>query len=74
MKPKIGGIVLIAIGVLMLVMTGFNYMTTEKVVDIGPIEIQKEKSHAVEWPPIIGVLLIVGGVALVVIRGKKASQ
>ncbi len=74
MKPKIGGIVLIAIGILMLVMTGFNYMTTEKVVDIGPVEIQKEKSHSVEWPPIIGVLLIVGGGALLVLRGKKASQ
>jgi hypothetical protein len=29
--------------------TGFNYVTTEKVVDIGPIEINKQQSHPVQW-------------------------
>jgi LPXTG-motif cell wall-anchored protein len=41
-------------------------VTTEKVVDIGPIEINKQQSHPVQWSPILGVVLIMGGVVLVV--------
>jgi hypothetical protein len=37
-------------------------VTTEKVVDIGPIEINKQQSHPVQWSPILGVVLIMGGV------------
>ncbi len=64
------GIVLIAIGLLMIIYTGFNYMTNEKVVDLGPIEINAEKSHTVQWPPIVGVVLIVGGIAVIVLDKK----
>ena len=71
MKSKTIGIVLVIIGIIMLAYTGFNYVTTEKIVDIGPIEINKEKNHFVQWPPIVGVLLIVGG-AMVFVRDKNA--
>ena len=64
------GIVLIAIGLLLIVYTGFNYMTNEKVVDLGPIEINAEKSHTVQWPPIVGVILTVGGIAVIVLDKK----
>ncbi|HZL08666.1 MAG TPA: hypothetical protein VFC65_01605 [Prolixibacteraceae bacterium] len=70
MKIKPIGIVLIAIGIMMIVYTGFNYITTEKVVDIGPIEINAEKNHPVQWSPIVGVILLVGGIVVVAV-GKK---
>jgi len=70
MKKTIG-IVLIVIGVIMMVYTGFNYVTKEKVVDLGPIEINAEKSHSVQWPPVIGLVLIVGGILVVVLEKKK---
>ena len=54
----------------MMAYTGFNYVTTEKVVDIGPIEINKEKNHHVQWPPIIGTVLIVGGIVIIVLDKK----
>jgi uncharacterized membrane protein YidH (DUF202 family) len=65
------GIVLIVIGIIMLVYTGFNYVTKEKVVDIGPIEINKEKSHRVNWPPFVGLVLIVGGVIIIALDKKR---
>lgn len=65
------GIVLVVIGIIMMVYTGFNYVTTEKVVDLGPIEINAEKSHNVQWPPIVGVVLIVGGAVIIVLDKKK---
>lgn len=65
------GIVLIAVGILMLAYTGFKYSTKEKVVDLGSIEISAEKSHTVQWPPIAGVVLIIGGIVVLVLDKKK---
>ncbi len=73
MKTKTSGIILIIIGIVMMVYTGFNYYTTEKVVDLGPIQINKEKNHPVQWSPIIGGLLLVGGILLVV-TDKRVSN
>ena len=56
----------------MLIYTGFNYVTKEKVVDIGPIEINAEKNHTVKWPPIVGLVLIVGGIAIIALDRKKS--
>jgi uncharacterized membrane protein YidH (DUF202 family) len=72
MPQKTLGIVLIAIGLIMIIYTGFNYVTTEKVVDVGPIHINAEKNHPVQWSPIVGVVLLVGGV-MVVVTGKGKS-
>jgi hypothetical protein len=71
MNTKTLGIVTIIIGAIMIFYTGFNYVTKEKVVDIGPIEINKQESHPVQWSPIIGVILVIGGVVLVVTDKKK---
>lgn len=69
MKPL--GISLLIIGLLMIAYTGFNYVTTDKVVDLGPIEINKETNHPVQWSPIIGVVLLVGGIVIIAIDKKK---
>ena len=66
------GIVLIVIGIAMLAYTGFNYVTTEKVVDLGPIEINAEKNHTVKWPPVVGLVLVVGGIAVIALDRKRS--
>jgi uncharacterized membrane protein YidH (DUF202 family) len=70
MPKRTLGIALIIIGVIMIIYTGFNYVTTEKVVDLGPLKINAEKNHPVQWSPIVGVVLLVGGV-IVMVTGKK---
>jgi drug/metabolite transporter (DMT)-like permease len=70
---KIAGIILIVIGVIMIIYTGFNYKTTEKVVDIGPIKINQEKSHPVQWSPVIGVVVLIGGIVLLVMDKKERT-
>jgi drug/metabolite transporter (DMT)-like permease len=71
MKSKPIGIILIVLGILMLLYNSFNFTTTEKVVDIGPIQVNKEVNHPVAWSPIIGIVLAVGGVVLLVVGNKK---
>ncbi len=70
---KIAGIVLLAIGILMIIYTGFNYFTKETLVDIGPIEITRQKKNIVQWPPVVGAVLLVGGIILL-FMSKKGSR
>ncbi len=69
---KIIGIVLIVAGIIMLVMKGFNYTREEKVVDIGPVEINKKENKRVEWPMYAGGIALVAGIIMVVMDKKKA--
>jgi hypothetical protein len=64
------GIILIIVGSLMMAITGFNYITKEKVVDLGPLEINKEESHPVQWSPIIGGILFIGGIIALAVKKK----
>ena len=72
MTSRTTGIALVVIGLLMIAYTGFNYVTTKKVIDAGPIEIDKKENHPVQWSPIVGVVLLVGGI-VVLARGKKVA-
>lgn len=65
------GIVLIILGAIMMGITGFNMVTKKKVADIGPIEINKTENHPVNWSPILGVGLLIGGIAVVATAKKN---
>lgn len=73
MKTKTIGFILIILGIIMMVYTGFNYVTTEKIVDLGPIQINQEKNHKVKWPSILGGVLLAGGIAIIVLDKKKSA-
>ena len=72
MKAVTLGYALIVIGIMMVVYTGINFITTEKVVEIGPINIDRQENHPIQWSPIVGVILFVGGIGLIV-RNKKIT-
>jgi uncharacterized membrane protein YidH (DUF202 family) len=68
---KLLAVILIVIGVLALAYGGFNFTTKEKVAEIGPLKIEKDKTHSVPLSPVLGVVALVGGVALLVV-GRRA--
>lgn len=70
MNTKILSIIILVIGVLMMMYTGFTYFTTENVVNIGSLHINKQKSHFISWPPIVGLLLFLCGILMFVNRKK----
>ena len=65
------GIILIVIGIIALAYQGITYTTREKVVDIGPIQINADKTETIPLPPILGGIALVGGIVLLVAGGKK---
>lgn len=57
------GIILVIVGILMIIFTRVDFTTKEKVIDAGPIEVNKEEHHSVDWPTYAGVgFLVIGGI------------
>ncbi len=68
---KAAGWVLIAVGIVMILIKGFSVPVQKKVVDVGPIEINKTENKWIGWPTYAGALLAVIGAVLVVADRKK---
>ena len=65
------GVILIVIGAVMLIWTGFTYTKKEKIVDAGPIQISADRQKTVNWPPYLGGILLVGGIVIVATAKKS---
>lgn len=65
------GIAIILIGLVLTIVTAFTFFTKEKVVDLGSVEITRNKPHNLQWSPLIGIAVMgVGGVVLL-LSSKK---
>ena len=74
MRSRPLGAILIILGIVMMAYTGFNFVTREKVVDIGPLEIEKKQNNPVRWSPIVGLVLLIGGVVVLVSSKSTANS
>ena len=70
-RMKVLGIVLIVVGLAALAFGGISWTKREKVLDIGPIQAETQKKETLPLPPLFGVLAVAGGIALVVVGGKR---
>lgn len=68
---KKAGIIIMVIGLLVSIFTGFNFVTKEKVVDIGTLEITSDKNHGLTWSPIIGLVAIAVGAGIYFLGAKR---
>lgn len=60
---KTTGIIVFVIGLVLTIFTTFQFYTKEKVVDLGIVEVTREKPHTFNWSPFVGVTLMgIGGV------------
>ena len=72
MKPTFFiGIALIVLGVIALAYGGITYTKREKVIDLGPIQASADREKTFPLPPVVGVISLVGGIALVAMGGKS---
>jgi hypothetical protein len=68
---KMIGILLIVLGVAALAYQGFTYTTRETVIDIGPIKATADRTKTVPLPPLVGIAVLAGGIALLVVGSRK---
>ncbi|GAO42434.1 hypothetical protein [Flavihumibacter petaseus] len=65
------GIILIVAGIAMLLFRGINFTTEKKVVDLGPVEINKKEKKSVNWPLYAGAIVTIAGVAITIGASRK---
>ena len=68
---KTAGWILIVIGIVMILIKGFSVPVKKKVIDVGPIQVNKTENKWIGWPTYAGGILAVIGVVLVVADKKK---
>ena len=67
------GIALIVLGIVAFAYQGITYTSREKIIDIGPIQATADTKKTIPLSPLLGGLVLVGGIALVVVGAKKSS-
>jgi uncharacterized membrane protein YidH (DUF202 family) len=65
------GILIIIIGIVIAAVTSFNYVTKKNVVDIGTLEITRNRTHYLSWSPFIGIATIIVGAGILFYGMKK---
>ncbi|MBI2690085.1 MAG: DUF3185 domain-containing protein [Acidobacteria bacterium] len=65
---KILAFLLIAAGIAGIGWGGLEWKQREKVGDLGPVEITREKTRSIPIPPVLGIAALAGGVILLMKR------
>ena len=67
------GIALILLGIVAIAYQGISYTSREKVIDVGPLQASVDTKKTIPLSPLLGGLVLVGGIVLVVVGTKKSS-
>ena len=68
---KTAGAILIIVGLVIIIWGAFGFKTRDTVADVGPIHATKETTHHVPFGPIVGGLVLIGGVVLIVADRRR---
>ncbi len=66
-------ILLIALGLAGMIVGGLTWTRSVKVVDIGPIEVNKQERSSLLIPPIVGAVGLLAGVILLAYGKPRQS-
>jgi hypothetical protein len=65
------GIFVLLLGIALTIFTTVSFFTREKVVDLGKVEITRNKPHNLSWSPLIGIaVMAIGGIVIWQSKGK----
>lgn len=65
------GIIILIVGLIITVITGFNYVTKEIPVEIGEKEVTTDRTHSTDWSPLAGFAVMVAGGVVYLVGGKE---
>jgi uncharacterized membrane protein YidH (DUF202 family) len=70
---KLIGIVLVVLGIAGLAYGGITWTTREKVIDMGPVQVSRDKTQSLPLAPITGGVCLIAGVVVLVAAGRRTS-
>jgi hypothetical protein len=73
MKPlAVAGMLLIVFGLFALAYQGITYKKRETILDIGPVHATAEREKTIPLSPVVGIVSVAAGVALLVASRRKS--
>jgi hypothetical protein len=72
-RTAVLGLVLVALGLLVLAYQGVTYRSRETIVDIGPLHATAERNRTLPLPPVLGIVAMAGGAALWIAGSRKRA-
>ena len=70
---RVLGFMLVVVGFLALVYGGISYNRQRTVLDVGPFKATATEQKNVPFSPIVGGIVLLGGVLLLVVPRKSAA-
>jgi hypothetical protein len=70
---RAAGFVLLVIGFIALLAGGISWNQTKTIVDIGPLKATTQERKTLPMSPVLGVIALVGGIALLAIPSKRRT-
>ena len=71
---KLIGYILIAFGIFALIAGGISWTDRDTVLDVGPIKAQVEDRESIPLSPIVGIVSVAAGIALVVAGARTRAR
>jgi hypothetical protein len=65
------GLALVVLGIVALVWGGVFWTDRDTVIDAGPLQVTTEEREGVAFPPVLGIIALIGGIALLAIPERK---
>ena len=73
MKPVgLIGVILISVGIVGFAWGGLHWNQEKKDAQLGPLEIKHTEQQGINFPPVVSVICLVGGIALVAVGASKS--
>jgi hypothetical protein len=67
------GLILVVLGIVALAIPTFTFFTTDRLADVGFIKIDLSRPHTIVINPIVGVLMLAGGIVLI-FMGRRSTR
>jgi len=68
---RIVGLVLVIVGIVAMVAGGVFWTDRDTVLDAGPLEVQTAETEGFAIPPVVGIISLVAGIALLVMPSRS---
>ena len=70
---RAAGFLLLVIGFVALLAGGISWNQTKTIVDIGPLKATTQERKTIPMSPVLGVIALVGGIALLAVPSKRRT-
>lgn len=69
--PLVVALILFALGVAAFAYQGLSYTSSEKIIDIGALQVTADTTKTLPLPPIVGAIAIFSGIVVLVMGTRK---